>query len=1545
MSDPIIDKMVSMPDASQAGGGQSASGDNQQAQDPVVTKILSGTASKAALSVGMSSEDDPQRAALYSQMAKQYHTTPEVVAQYPEEFKQRYATEIAHQHLSESPVLSSTIANNPSVAAIAHPDIPNLAQTESLLTRYFNLGQAPFKAAGDFIPAAIKGIGAAGNDVIELMDRAIGGGAVVGDKIYNAITGLHSTQAEDWAFRNFLDQAKAREPSYDIGQNTGIAAKSGFALGNIAGWLPYILGTGGEGIAANAPEAVPTMANYVRGVAEHGIKSMVAPAISGAEKTGQQVYDNTDNGKQALNAAITSYLTNSAMGTLPLSLQGGILKRMATGYVSMAALSEASRVAQNAAMPSDMQQPFSFEDTLVQGLQGAVLGAFGHPSELPVIHKAIDDAVNADVSAQHNQVIDKLTDLAANTKTRELEPQLYQKYISDLTDKSDLKNVYVPVKSFAQGMDEAKISLSDLQQTMPAIAEQINEAAHSDGYIAIPTADYLSKIAGTQLGDVIRPDVKADPAMLSNREIQQHYEDLTNKLKEVAKKVSGTKQERDTWNESEKNVRDQILGQLSDTGKFSDQVNNVYANYQSAMYSVLAKRLGVTPEEAYQQHGINITGEATNVNAFNQDSNQIASYIKNKYPNIKLNLIDKGNSVEVSRIEVPESDRGQGIGAKAMQDIIDWADSTGKRLTLTPSGDFGGNPERLKQFYNRFGFVENKGRNKDLEITDSMYRIPQLKPNDSGYFGQADRSSAGNGNPPPEELSSEAIGSTLGIDTKELSGDELEAARQIFADLVRSEGHSASLEHYGRTISGAAPESSWVSASVVREPDGSPAAVFRGATGRLEPSHFDRGALGKNTGYPTSGLGVFFSSSGIDASGYGSILQEFHLDIRNPAIFNFDNDLPKFDSTEQAYIFRESLRDKGHDGIIIDYSEIGGSKHLVAFEPEQVIYPKDAGQLFQKSSHVEQLKQGDNTPRGTYIPSTKTIGLLKNANLTTFFHETGHAFLDIYSRIASRQDAPADIKADVDGLMKWFGVDGDTAEDRLSNWHNMSLDEQRPMHEKFAEGFEKYLLEGRAPSIELQPLFSRVRAWMTRVYKSLKNIGIELTPEVRGVMDRMLASEDEIQRAEMARGYFDVPEKPEGVTNEEWSNYKSLGQLATEEAVSQMQSKSIQDMRWLSNAKSKAIRELQRKANSQRRSIKDQVSKDVAQMPVYRAQDFLLRGKLTDTPDLNRDQRRALEDTHITGTKLSEQDLIAMYGDAGNAIWRSLPRNMIAKDGGMHPDMVAEIMGDFNGSGDQMIREILASPPRKNMIEDLTDRRMLEEHGELSTPEGIEQAAEEAIHNKVRERQMATGLQILTKSKIPISLIRKGAKETAREIIASKPIMEIHPRQYAIQESRANQEMLKNAAKDPVKAAEAQRAALLNNQLFSEASKAKENVSKYLRYFSRFDKPKASMAKSIGADYMDRINEILSDYDLSNRDATNASVKQRQDLRDWLDSEYAKNGIMPAVSDMILERAGTIHWKEMTYEDMRGLYDSIKSLEHVGRKRTQVEVDGQQSAT
>ena len=74
--------------------------------------------------------------------------------------------------------------------------------------------------------------------------------------------------------------------------------------------------------------------------------------------------------------------------------------------------------------------------------------------------------------------------------------------------------------------------------------------------------------------------------------------------------------------------------------------------------------------------------------------------------NIELDLYDNGKWLELSRIVIPKDQRGQGIGSKVMQRIVDFADKENRKIYLTPSKDFGASSvSRLEKFYKGFGFL------------------------------------------------------------------------------------------------------------------------------------------------------------------------------------------------------------------------------------------------------------------------------------------------------------------------------------------------------------------------------------------------------------------------------------------------------------------------------------------------------------------------------------------------------------------------------------------------------------------------------------------------------------------------------------------------------------------------------------------------------------------------------------------------------------------------------------------------------------------------
>src|SRR5690606_2184335 len=93
---------------------------------------------------------------------------------------------------------------------------------------------------------------------------------------------------------------------------------------------------------------------------------------------------------------------------------------------------------------------------------------------------------------------------------------------------------------------------------------------------------------------------------------------------------------------------------------------------------------------------------------------------------------DSNGNIVLDMIAVPKDRQGQGVGTAAMRDLIAFADRHGRRITLKlgqRDPEFGTTSRsRLERFYRRFGFVPNKGRNKDYSISADMYRDPLGSP-------------------------------------------------------------------------------------------------------------------------------------------------------------------------------------------------------------------------------------------------------------------------------------------------------------------------------------------------------------------------------------------------------------------------------------------------------------------------------------------------------------------------------------------------------------------------------------------------------------------------------------------------------------------------------------------------------------------------------------------------------------------------------------------------------------------------------------------------
>ena len=146
----------------------------------------------------------------------------------------------------------------------------------------------------------------------------------------------------------------------------------------------------------------------------------------------------------------------------------------------------------------------------------------------------------------------------------------------------------------------------------------------------------------------------------------------------------------------------------------------------------------------------------------------------------------------------------------------------------------------------------------------------------------------------------------------------------------------------------------------------------------------------------------------------------------------------------------------------------------------------------------------------------RLVTLMESADESTFLHELGHVFLDDLRILSAFDEASQKELATVDEWAAWH--EGAAKEYQNTPWEK-ALKVWR--HERFARAFERYLKEGEAPARGLKQVFRKFAAFLRSIYQAFTSDGGRASMEVERVMDRMIATDEEIEDAAQDKRYRD----------------------------------------------------------------------------------------------------------------------------------------------------------------------------------------------------------------------------------------------------------------------------------------------------------------------------------------------------------------------------------------------------------------------------------------
>lgn len=493
--------------------------------------------------------------------------------------------------------------------------------------------------------------------------------------------------------------------------------------------------------------------------------------------------------------------------------------------------------------------------------------------------------------------------------------------------------------------------------------------------------------------------------------------------------------------------------------------------------------------------------------------------------------------------------------------------------------------------------------------------------------------------------------------------------------------------------------------------------AFHGSPHKFEK--FDLGAIGTGTGIQAHGWGLYFAFSKNTAKRYrdrlkgstdeGSLVE---ADIPEDAVLLHENKTiekqpPKVRAIIEAEL--ERIGGSANDGksfyreIKFEMQRLGAenparaaSEHLNKLGIKGIRYVGERDgeayvifddQAIKIINSYNQKVNNDKKGAITWDAEGKAIiNLFEGADMSTVIHEAvGHYFIENLMREGALPNATEQMKKDRQTMLDYAGVNKD--------WDSLSQEEKTAAHERWAEAAETYMMEGKAPSKELQPVFNRFKKWLLAIYDAVfsdrrnKN-AVPINDEVRQVFDRMLASEDQIAEMERIDGYFSaLPDVVlDALSEPRKQMLRNFAAKAHDKAVQMLTKESLVNFN----------QERKDRIQKYREDVEPQVKEAIAKQPLYMASEQIL--------DIASDLK--------TAKGVANRYLEGNFDESKMATF----------------DMIAEANG-FT-SGDELAKTIMSEPSFTGAVNRHIDEMVQDAFPDIYKERGLaEEAARDAMYN------------------------------------------------------------------------------------------------------------------------------------------------------------------------------------------------------------------------
>jgi hypothetical protein len=577
------------------------------------------------------------------------------------------------------------------------------------------------------------------------------------------------------------------------------------------------------------------------------------------------------------------------------------------------------------------------------------------------------------------------------------------------------------------------------------------------------------------------------------------------------------------------------------------------------------------------------------------------------------------------------------------------------------------------------------------------------------------------------------------------------------------------------------------------------------------------------------------------------------------------------------------------------------------------------------------------------------VQLLAGADLSTVLHEMGHFYLEVVGDLVAEfrtadpltlEPGQRQLRDDYETILKFLGVTDRT---------QVGVEQ----HEQFARAFEAYLMEGKAPTAQLRGAFARFRAWMVSVYKNATQLSVTLTPEVRAVFDRLVATDDAIEaaRSEANIAPFFATAEEAGMSQADFARYQRLLERTNQQAREQVEQRVLEQL----------TRERKAWWKTRKAQVRTEVAAQLAQQPIYQAL-AQLQGE--------------------NGLKLSKDSIVAKYGKERLA---TLPKPWVySVEDGLDVDHAAEVFG-FT-SGDQLLTALAGATKFDDAVEAETTRRMKAEHGDMLNDGTLRAQAKREVQENGRDEVLTMELKALQRKAREIAPFARAAAAEAKATerargdynteterasrkqaeaeeassrrafqaamktlaplatvraaaearIARTRLRDIRPNVFWAAAKHAGEAATEYAASGRYELAfDEKQKQRMATELYRAAERALEQQQKALRYAQRFDQTAVrSRIGLAGESYLQQIDALLGKFEF--RTVPLTQLEKRASLLEWVKQQQDAGLSVDNIPAEVLEAAQQQNYRTLTPEQLSQVIDAVRQIEHLARVKNRL---------